>query len=164
TARKSLAQQIDRLDNILDGLADALNEAVSAAVKEAVGLAVKEAVRGVLTEVFTNPAVLEKIRGMAGPQESALPAQAATLREPGIGPRILALIRSRLRVCRSHVRQGLAAGRHQIKHLACKARHVLQRVWRFKNQVMAALGIGATMAVFVYFAGPWLAAVVAGVS
>lgn len=54
-ARKSLEQQIDRLDAILDGLAEALNGAVADAVKEAVGVAVQEAVRAVLKEVLTNP-------------------------------------------------------------------------------------------------------------
>ena len=39
--RKSLAEQLDRLDLILDGLADGLNEAVATAVKEAVGVAVR---------------------------------------------------------------------------------------------------------------------------
>ena len=35
--RKSLAEQIDRLDQILDGLANGLNEAVAMVVREAVG-------------------------------------------------------------------------------------------------------------------------------
>ena len=35
TIRKSLADQIDRLDNTLDGLSSNLNEAVASAVKEA---------------------------------------------------------------------------------------------------------------------------------
>jgi hypothetical protein len=35
--RKSLAEQIDRLDAILDGLSDALTEAVAAAVSQAAG-------------------------------------------------------------------------------------------------------------------------------
>src|SRR4051794_1032762 len=41
-ARKSLADQLDRLDLILTGLADALNEAVAQAVKDAVKAAVAE--------------------------------------------------------------------------------------------------------------------------
>src|SRR4051812_27446781 len=53
--RKSLGEQIDRLDRILDGLAEGLNEAVAAAVQEAVGVAVKEAVQAVVAEVLTNP-------------------------------------------------------------------------------------------------------------
>jgi hypothetical protein len=58
--RKSLAEQIDRLDAILDGLGDALNEAVAAAVSQAVGRAVQEAVQAVLAEALTNPAVREQ--------------------------------------------------------------------------------------------------------
>jgi hypothetical protein len=58
--RKSLAEQIDRLDAILDGLSDALTEAVAAAVSEAVGRAVKEAVQAMLAEALTNPALRER--------------------------------------------------------------------------------------------------------
>jgi hypothetical protein len=45
-ARKSLAEQIDRLDRTLDGLADGLQEAVAAAVQQAV--------RCVLAELLSN--------------------------------------------------------------------------------------------------------------
>ena len=62
--RKSLADQIERLDSILDGLSDGLNEAVAAAVKEAV--------RAVLTEVLTNPELLARLQ----------PAQAIAVPEP----------------------------------------------------------------------------------
>ena len=40
-ARKTLADQIDRLDRVLDGLAEGLNEAVAMEVQRAVGLAVR---------------------------------------------------------------------------------------------------------------------------
>ena len=76
--RKSLAEQIDRLDAILDGLGDALNESVAAAVSEATGRAVKEAVQGVLAEVLTNPAV----------REQALPADAPPA-SPKASPSVL---------------------------------------------------------------------------
>ena len=58
--RKSLAEQIDRLDAILDGLSDALQGAVAAAVQEAAGRAVKEAVQAVLSQALTNPALRER--------------------------------------------------------------------------------------------------------
>jgi hypothetical protein len=69
--RKSLAEQIDRLDAILDGLSDALQGAVSQAVREAVSVAVKEAVRAVLTEILSNAELQEKLRGPAGPPPPA---------------------------------------------------------------------------------------------
>jgi hypothetical protein len=49
--RKNLADQIDRLDSILDGLSEGLNEAVTTAVKEAVTTSVQQAI----VEVLTNP-------------------------------------------------------------------------------------------------------------
>lgn len=56
--RKSLANQLDRLDVILDGLAEALNGAVSDAVRQAVGEATREAVQMAMAEALpkqTNP-------------------------------------------------------------------------------------------------------------
>src|SRR5450432_1388094 len=49
--RTSLAQQIDRLDLILDNLSEGLQEAVADAVK----VAVTRAVEAALVEVLTNP-------------------------------------------------------------------------------------------------------------
>jgi hypothetical protein len=74
--RKSLAEQLDRLDAILDGLSEALEGAVVSAVQQAVSIAVKEAVQGVLTELVTNPAVLAMLRGPATPPQSPPPVAA----------------------------------------------------------------------------------------
>jgi hypothetical protein len=65
--RKSLAEQLDRLDAILDGLSEALQGAVADAVQHAVGLAVKDAVHGVLSELLANPEVLAMFRGPTTP-------------------------------------------------------------------------------------------------
>ena len=55
-ARKSLSDQIDRLDAILDGLAEALTGAVADTVREAVTVAVTEAVRAEsIGEVLLRP-------------------------------------------------------------------------------------------------------------
>jgi hypothetical protein len=80
--RKSLAEQIDRLDAILDGLSDALSEAVAAAVSQAAGRAVKEAVQAVLVEALNNPTLRER----------ALPAESppAPRADSPPGPRPLA--------------------------------------------------------------------------
>ena len=56
-ARKSLAEQIDRLDAVLDGLAEGINDTVVAAVKEAVGAAVQ----AVLREVLSSPELLARL-------------------------------------------------------------------------------------------------------
>jgi hypothetical protein len=66
-ARKSLAEQIDRLDAILDGLSEALQGAVADAVKDAVGQAVQEAVRAVLSELLTNRDLQQQLQQAAQP-------------------------------------------------------------------------------------------------
>src|SRR4051794_37454611 len=70
--RKTLASQLDRLDQILDTLGEGLNEAVATAVEQAVEAAVREGVRqGVrdaLSEILTDPDVLALIRGTAAAQ------------------------------------------------------------------------------------------------
>jgi len=154
--RKSLAEQIDRLDSILDGLAEALNESVAAAVQQAVGLAVREAVQAVLSEVLTNPAVLEKLRGNSPPP--AAPAAAAPAR---LG------WRERLRPAWGRVVAGALATRLQCGRLCGRARQGLSGLWerlsvvrRCRRQVLAAVGVGLAAGVLAYVAGPWLAALV----
>jgi hypothetical protein len=75
--RKSLAEQLDRLDAILDGLSEALQGAVADAVQQAVGAAVKQAVEAVLAEVLTNPALRDQLR----PPEPPAPAPPAPTRK-----------------------------------------------------------------------------------
>jgi len=61
TARKNLADQIDRLDRTLDGLAIGLNEAVANATREAV----QQTLQGVLMELMTNPDLAQLLQGSA---------------------------------------------------------------------------------------------------
>src|SRR5438270_4651975 len=74
--RKTLASQLDRLDAILDVLGEGLNEAVALAVQEAVTVAGKQAVKVAVTEVLTNPDVLQLLRG--APVATAVQALAPT--------------------------------------------------------------------------------------
>jgi hypothetical protein len=63
--RKSLASQLDRLDSILDGLADNLNDAVAMAaassVKEVLSVAVEKAVHAALVEVLSNAELQKRL-------------------------------------------------------------------------------------------------------
>jgi hypothetical protein len=52
--RQTLAGQIDRLDTILDGLAEALNESVADAVRKSVGEVVRETVKETVSEVLAD--------------------------------------------------------------------------------------------------------------
>ena len=64
--KKSLASQLDRLDTILDGLAEALNGAVADAVKATVGEAAREAVNVALDEALAQTAA-EKTKASTNP-------------------------------------------------------------------------------------------------
>jgi hypothetical protein len=148
--RKSLAEQIDRLDAILDGLSAALNESVAAAVKEAVGLAVREAIQAVMTEVFANPAVLEMLHGV-GTQPAKI----------SLGERLRA-------ACSFVAAKAKAAGNackrlcgRSMKTLFGLVKH-LAVVRHCKAQLVTAIGVGCLAGVAVYFAGPWLAVAAGG--
>src|SRR5262249_56763435 len=73
-ARKTLSDQLDRLDSILDGLSEALSESVAAAVKEATAQAVQQAVQATLTELLTSPELLSLISGARAPAPIAEPS------------------------------------------------------------------------------------------
>jgi hypothetical protein len=75
TSRKSLAGEIDRLQETVAGLGDGLREAV----REATTQAVREAVGELVAEVVTNPDVAAFFRNAQAP-----PAQAARP-SPGSG-------------------------------------------------------------------------------
>lgn len=153
--RKSLAEQIDRLDGILDCLADGLNGAVAAAVKDAVALAVKEAVRGVLTEVLTNPDFLERLRtSIVPPSQVFVPP---TSPRPTVKER-LKHVRNQAKAKVETVRKMCGTKVRQVKIMAATVLKRCRIVRRFKWQLLTALGIGAVVGVSVYFAGPSVAA------
>ena len=136
--RKSLAEQIDRLDAILDGLSDALNEAVAAAVSEAAGRAVKEAVQAVLAEVLTNPALRERALPPAG--------QPAARAESASGPRPLARLAiwlgARARSCVQACVAGLSWARDTAVRVSLWTRSRLQAA------LLAAGALAASVANF----------------
>jgi hypothetical protein len=166
--RRSLAEQIDRLDGILDGLSDALNESVASAVKDAVTLAVREAVQAVLTELLANPAVRELLQG--GPQAddpAAPPSRQPTGNSRGraVLSRLSGWARTAIRAAGAPLRVAAGAwalavqvGRRAVGW--CRAR--LGPLRRLALPLLAAAGIGALAAVAVYHAGPWLVATAAG--
>jgi hypothetical protein len=162
--RKTLAEQIDRLDQILDGLADGLNEAVAMAVKEAVAVAVKETAHAVLTEVLTNPAILGKLHGAAAPgvqpvKETPKPGLRADLAR--LGGWIATQVRS---ACQAGSALLDRAGQACVK-LCAKVRRgcacswgCVEAVRHVRVQLLTAVGVGVAAGMAAYLAGPWLAA------
>lgn len=167
--RKSLADQIDRLDQVLDGLTVGLHEAVASAVRDAVEVAVRETVNAVLTEVLTNPVVQEKLRDLATPPEQ--PVSEAP--KPGLRERIACIgswigeqVRSAYQAACSLLSKGCRACSKLCQRVrkgcvSCWSR--MQAVRRYKVQLLSALFVGVAVGAAAYVAGPWLAASVSAV-
>jgi hypothetical protein len=146
--KKTLADQLDRLDGIIDALANGLNETVAEVVKQAVSVAVQQAVEGLVQAVLTNP---ELLRGLIAkvvptasepkPEEPSEPAK----------PSRLARACSWVRSCCAAFQQKLGKGLKAVRRRLWMAR-------RFKVQLLTAMAVGAVAGAGAYFVGPWLAA------
>jgi hypothetical protein len=159
-SRKSLADQLDRLDRILDGLADALHAAVADAVQQAV--------RGVLSELLADPMIRT---ALAGTVPTATTPTLSPVRHVGAWlARCWSGVRAGLQAL---VRAGLGASHrlHDAGHtLLHAAGRPLLQVWqgvvllrRCRGPVLVALTAGAVTGLAAYLLGPWLAAAAGGV-
>src|SRR5262249_62104077 len=100
-ARKTLSDQLDRLDSILDGLSEALTESVAAAVKAATAQAVQQAVQATLTEILTSPELLTLIGTVRAMPPIAEPSPVPVASSP---PSLRGRIGSALSSARQNVR------------------------------------------------------------
>jgi hypothetical protein len=169
-ARKSLADQIDRLDRVLDGLANALDGAVVNAVREGV--------RQVLAEVLTDPALCQGLQMLAPePTPAAVPAPSSLgngcwrlVRWLGAGIRAIGSTICSVAVrCVQHVQAGVAwlwatagYGVQGIKSLWTRVQPLAGFLCRLAIPMLTALVVGGLVGVAVYHASPWLAALTSG--
>jgi hypothetical protein len=184
--RKSLADQINRLDKILDGLSDNLSEAVSDSVRDAVSVAVKQAI----TDVLTNPELLKRLQeaqsaaapaqpnqpileragqamaslwnrvkavAKAGCQKTKAIAKASCQRARTVAVNGVVLARAKARIALKRVRLA-------VRVFAILARKAKKLFWEFRKPALVAAGIGAAIGLRCYFAGPYLVAMVARAS
>src|SRR5262249_38347770 len=79
--RKTLSDQLDRLDGVIDDLSDGLNQAVAHAVERGVSTAVEKAVQSVLQAALASPGVARQ-PALAPPAVAPAEQEAAT---PGEG-------------------------------------------------------------------------------
>jgi hypothetical protein len=160
-ARKSLAEQIDRLDSILDGLAEALQGAVAETVTEAVGLAVKEAVRCVLAEVLSSPEFLERLRQVAASSNPAPVMAAPRKQEPfrrWFG-RATTWALERM----GNLRQTIASAASFIGRSISRAGRYVQALLPFRRQLLLSAAVGTLAGIAAYHSTPMLAAAAAWV-
>ena len=153
--RKQLSEQLDRLDLILDCLADGLNQAVADAAREGTRLAVKDAI----LEILTNPELRAAVRAAGGditPQPvrpnlwarlKAKAAAAKALVVAAVTP-VVAVVADR--------------GRAAVDAVVASARAVAT-TWHLRKLLLVGLGAGAATAAVAYLAPHALAAAAAGV-
>ena len=126
--RKQLADQLDRLDGIIDALADGLNQAVIDAAREGTRLAVKDAI----VEIMTNP----ELRAMLAPaRPEPLPAPAAPPPEVGPEPKAPGLW--------SRLKAKVAAARDALTGAATRAKEAVATRYQAASDTVAAVGTAA---------------------
>jgi hypothetical protein len=171
TARKSLADQIDRLDTILDGLAEALNESVADAVRDVIALTVREAVHAAVTEVLSSPdllrAALEKHAPMATLSVPPVPeVEPITMKEKvaGIASRLCAKAKQVV----SLAKQKVSKVGKQAAQIAVNAPTILKTVakaaWAFRKPCAIAVGVGVACATVCYLGGQVFSSIANGAS
>jgi hypothetical protein len=164
--RKSLASEIDRLDRTLDGLADGLNEAVADAVKSAVGVAVKEAIQTVMKELLANPEVLAKLTPAASVCESK--------QDPSRASELVRRVWSGICGCVMAIRLACSSGVQKVQTKVgngwSRTMERVKTVWshiqvlgHLKHQIVLALGMGIISGIGVWYAEPWIGAVMSGI-
>jgi hypothetical protein len=182
--RKTLASQLDRLDTILDGLADNLNEAVALAaadsLKEVVNVAVQEAVHAALVEVLSNAELRKRLANPA----DGWPTTLRLVRScwawvvntaKGIWNKIVAVSLTagdKLKVQGGPLVAAAGAKARQAgKAIARSARGgwmlmaaLAALARRFRTQLLVAAGIGVLVGAVCYFAGREVASVGCGLA
>jgi len=150
--RKTLADQLDRLDAIIDALAAGLNETVADVVRQAVTAAVQQALEGLAQAALSNPDLLRRLTEQFAPpaQEGPAPAAVPPARAGWPG-RVRGWLSSRLsRACGA-----CAAAWRRAGGGLSRVRRWLGTVRRFRVELLTAVGVGTAAGLAAYFAGPW---------
>ena len=175
--RKTLADQIDRLDTVLDALSDGLNESVRDVVANVVERVVHEAVRAAVTEVLAN---VELQRRLATPTKAdPKPIQRAWHGLTGLTTRcwnwMVGALRSTGRIVTSStaaVREHTHAG---VKETAQRIKRATTGAWlwlhmltclavRLRRPLVAAIGVGLAVSASSYVSGLAVASLVSGMA
>jgi hypothetical protein len=149
--RKQLSDELDRLDTLIDGLAQNLNAAVADAVKGGA----REAVQEVLGELFANPDIAKQVRP-AGMSEKSVTDTCV----PGVWTRVKAAAAAVVVAVGRTAKKAfgavasvarMAAAKVKAKVASAKAkvvvvRRVLAATWQVKRILVIALSVGVAAA------------------
>lgn len=161
--RKQLADQLDRLDAIIDALAEGLNGAVADACREGTRLAVKDAI----VEILTNPELRAMLVPLVPPAPPAkTSANPPEPRKPGLWSRIKATVATAKSAAgafavkvRAAVAEKVAAVTTTVAALGAAAGETLP----VRRALTVALGVGLVVALACYQMPEAASAAVAGI-
>src|SRR4051794_28634587 len=163
--RKSLANEIDRLEGILDGLDEALAGAVEMAVRDVTGKVVREAVEATLREVLSSPELIRAALAQHAPVATPVTQQThrplkewlkeklARLRQKA-GEKVEQTKRglgSAWSWCVAKVRKGCSWLWGSCKRLCSLGWLGLGCAWRFRKTTAVALTVGLLVGAAAYF-------------
>ena len=167
--RKQLSDQLDRLDTIIDALAEGLNGAVADAAREGTRLAVKDAI----IEIATNPelrallAPAQPVTLPAVPPAPTVPVEVAPEPQPGLWARL----KAKLSAARDAVNGATKKATDAVTAQAKAARDAVAAVAKATGEALSwrrvfwiAAGVGLTVGVMCLVMPHTAAAVVGAVA
>jgi hypothetical protein len=157
--RKQLSDQLDRLDTIIDCLAEALPAAVADACKEGARAAVKDAI----VEIVSNP----ELRARVAPQPA--PVAEASAPEPET-PSLWVRLKAKLAAARDAVAVAVGRAKDAVVRRCVVAGdavvalgHMTGEQIRVRRILLVALGVGAVVGLACLVVPQTTAAVVGGI-
>ena len=154
--RKQLGDQLDRLDTIIDALAEGLPGAVADACRDGA----RQAVKDVILELLTNPELRTLIAGFAPPAQPVAPPAAHT--EPATAvpakPTLWNRIKAKAAVVKSAAARKCAAATAAVAALVRPVAAVVP----LKKVLLIGTGVGVAVGLFSYACPHGLSAVVGG--
>jgi hypothetical protein len=161
--RKTLASQLDRLDSIIDALANGLNETVADVLRQTVAVVVPQVVQGIIQQVLTHPDVL---RLLAAQQVvAATPATAVVepveTHQSKLG-RMCRWVGRKSSNCWSGICSKIRKLPEGIRFLGRKIGQGLQKVWEYRRPVFISLAVGLAAGGIGYWGGEVIASLALG--
>jgi hypothetical protein len=156
--RKQLSDQLDRLDGIIDCLADALPAAVAGAFQEGA----RQAIRDAIVEVLANPQLRSLLAAPAVVAPSTVPIAPPAPLFNRVKARLAGLT-SRARAVAARVFRRTATARDRVRPVAKAAGLALRFAWQWRLPCLIAVAVGIATAVGSYSASHSFSAAVSGV-
>lgn len=155
--RKQLGDQLDRLDSIIDALAEGLPGAVADACRDGA----RQAVKDVILELLTNPELRTLIAGLATPAQAAAPEPTIAARASEPAPEKPTFWGRLKEVCKAG-KEAVARRCRAAKTAVVTTARTLSAVLPLRKILLTGAGVGVAVGVVCYACPHAVSAVVGG--